>query len=61
MSRALYCPKCENVYILKKIKVPVKKITEEFLKQCRFEVKFEEEKNKLRKKLEKGELYDKQR
>lgn len=39
LSRALYCPKCENVYVLKKIKLTKKKITKEFLIQCRNETK----------------------
>lgn len=34
-STAMYCPKCENVYALKLIQVPKKKVTEEFLEQCR--------------------------
>jgi len=52
LSRSLFCPKCENVYLLKKVKLPKKKLTEEFLKQCRFELKFDAESKKLRKKLE---------
>jgi len=51
LSAALYCPKCENVYLLKKVKLPRNKVTKEFLKECRFEIKFAEEKIKLRKKL----------
>jgi len=35
LSQAMYCPKCENVYLLKLIKVPQKKITAEFLEQAR--------------------------
>lgn len=38
LSRALFCPKCENVYILKKIKLPKKKVTKEFIEQCRKEL-----------------------
>ena len=53
ISRAFFCAKCENVYLIKKVKVPKKKITKEFLQQCKFEIKFQEEKFKLRKKLEK--------
>lgn len=34
---ALYCKKCENVYELKLIKVAKKKISYEFLEQCRAE------------------------
>lgn len=37
LSRAFYCPECENVYTLKIIKVSDKKITKKFLKQCREE------------------------
>jgi hypothetical protein len=53
LSSALYCDKCENVYLLKKVKLAKKQLTKDFLKQCRFEVKFSEEKYKLRKELEK--------
>lgn len=51
ISAALFCPKCENVYILKRIKVNKKKVPKDFLEQCRFEVKFDEEKILLRKRL----------
>lgn len=34
-SRAMFCYKCENVYIIKLVKVPDKKVNEEFLEQCR--------------------------
>ena len=36
-SSALFCKECENVYELKLIKVPKKKIGEDFLVQCRVE------------------------
>jgi len=36
-SKAMFCPKCENVYLVKLIKVPQKKIDEDFLKQARIE------------------------
>ena len=39
ISKAMYCPKCENVYVLKLIKVPYKKIKEEFIAQCRRKAK----------------------
>lgn len=39
LSAALYCTKCENVYMIKKVKLPKKKVTKEFLKQCREETK----------------------
>ena len=35
LSTAMYCPKCENVYRLKLIKVNRKKASKKFLKQCR--------------------------
>lgn len=35
LSTAMFCPKCESVFILKLIKMPNKKISEDFLKQCR--------------------------
>jgi hypothetical protein len=38
-SVALFCPHCENVYIPKLIKLPEKKVTKEFLEQCREETK----------------------
>lgn len=34
-SVVLYCPKCENIYQLKLVKTPKKKIHKEFLEQCR--------------------------
>ncbi len=37
-SVALFCPKCENVYVLKLIKVPIKKIDEKFILECRGQV-----------------------
>lgn len=39
LSKAMYCPDCENVYVLKLVKVPISKVTDEFLEQCRKEVK----------------------
>lgn len=38
-SVAMYCPKCENVYLLKLVKLPQSKVTKQFLEQCREEVK----------------------
>lgn len=35
MSSVLFCPKCEDIYQLKLVKIPKAKITEEFLQQCR--------------------------
>lgn len=37
ISSAWFCPKCENVYTLKLIKVPKKKVNDNFLKQARKE------------------------
>lgn len=37
-SIALFCPKCENVYVLKLIKVPDKKVDEKFILECRDQV-----------------------
>jgi hypothetical protein len=34
-SCAMYCTKCENVYTLKLIKIPAKKINQDFIDQCR--------------------------
>lgn len=39
LSTAMYCPKCESVYVLKLIKLADKKVSEEFLQQCRNKVK----------------------
>ena len=37
-SRAMFCPRCEIVYMVKLIKVPQKKVSKEFLEQAREEV-----------------------
>ncbi len=37
-SRAMFCPKCENVYMLKLIKAQDKYVNEAFLEQARKEV-----------------------
>lgn len=39
LSSALYCAKCESVYVIKLSKVPSNKVTEEFLEQCRIKTK----------------------
>lgn len=39
ISTAMFCPKCENVYLLKLIKQPTEKISKRFLEQCREEIK----------------------
>jgi hypothetical protein len=36
-SRALYCSSCENVYQVKLVKVPIKRLNQEFIDQCRKE------------------------
>lgn len=36
-SRAMYCPKCENVYLIKLVKAPKKIISKDFLQQAREE------------------------
>ena len=51
LSSALFCVKCENVYVIKKIKLPKTKVTKEFLNQCRFEIELSKETHKLRKSL----------
>ncbi len=38
-SSAMFCSKCENVYALKLIKVPAKKLNPKFMEQCRKEAK----------------------
>lgn len=37
IGAALYCMKCERVYVIKRIQVPKKGVTKEFIKQCREE------------------------
>jgi hypothetical protein len=49
-SACLFCPTCEIVYELKMVKVPEKKVSEEFLAQAREEV----ERKKKRRKEKKG-------
>ncbi|MFX0212226.1 MAG: hypothetical protein ACFFDT_40005 [Candidatus Hodarchaeota archaeon] len=36
-SKAMFCPKCENVYVVKLVKVQKAKINKEFLEQARKE------------------------
>lgn len=38
LSSALFCPKCEAVYLLRMVKLHKSKVTPEFLEQCREEV-----------------------
>jgi len=39
LSVALFfCPKCETVYLIKRVKASKKQVTREFLEQCREEV-----------------------
>ena len=39
ISIAMYCPECENVYTLKLVKVPNKKLNQDFIDMCRDEVR----------------------
>jgi hypothetical protein len=39
LGAALFCKECENVYQLKLIKTPAKKVSDEFLKQAHKETK----------------------
>ncbi len=48
LSKAMFCPKCENVYVLKLTKVPNKQVSENFIAQCRKEVKNKGGKKKQR-------------
>jgi hypothetical protein len=43
LSTAMYCPKCENVYALKLVKVPSKRVGDGFLQMCRNKVKNKKE------------------
>jgi hypothetical protein len=38
LSVAMFCPKCESVYILRLVKMPNDKVTTEFLAQAREEI-----------------------
>jgi len=38
ISKAMYCPNCEAVYMLKLVKVRSSKVSKAFLEQCRKEV-----------------------
>ena len=38
-SKAMFCKKCENVYVPKLVKVREKNISKEFLEQCRIQAK----------------------
>ena len=37
LSKVMYCPKCENVYQLKLIKISDRKLNQDFIDQCRQE------------------------
>ncbi len=37
LSKAMFCPKCNNVYTLKLIKVPDKNVSKGFLRQAELE------------------------
>jgi len=39
LEKAMFCPKCENVYVLKLIKVPDKKVSGAFIIQCKAGIK----------------------
>jgi hypothetical protein len=39
MSIVMYCPKCEDVYQLKLVKMPKSKVSDVFLEQCKNKVK----------------------
>jgi len=43
-SKAMYCPRCENVYVLKLVKLSNNRVPDKFLKQCREKVKKQTEK-----------------
>lgn len=36
-SSALFCPRCEKVYTIKLVQVPAKKISADYLEQCKRE------------------------
>ena len=38
VSTALFCPKCENVYVLKLVKLSASKVSPEFLAQAKKEI-----------------------
>ena len=37
LSSSLFCQKCENVYEIKMVKVPKKRLSKDYLEQCREE------------------------
>lgn len=39
LSSAMFCPTCESIYILRLVKLPASKVSEEFLMQAREESK----------------------
>jgi len=47
LSRALFCPNCKSVYVLKLEKVPRKNVTKQFMEQCLEDVEFERRKSLL--------------
>ena len=42
LAEAMFCPKCETVYELRMIKVPDKKVSKEYLEQCKKRTQFNE-------------------
>ena len=41
LSNVMFCSKCENIYQLQLRKIPKKKISKEFIEQCRKEIENE--------------------
>ena len=37
-SKALYCPNCENVYVLKMVKVPKNQLNKQYIEEIKKEV-----------------------
>jgi hypothetical protein len=51
LSRALFCPNCESVYVIKLVKVPSKQITPQYLNNCRKAVEIEKAKHEAAKQV----------
>ena len=48
VSTALFCPKCENVYVLTLVKLPASKVSPEFLAQAKKEIDDEKKCREIR-------------
>lgn len=51
LSRALFCPNCESVYLIKLVRVQPKKITPQYLENCRKKIEIEQAEHEAAKKV----------